>query len=270
LELIDDAAAEEVAAAAPGDGTQRRMRRDAESLPECTVVNKSYKNQVIAATISIIVASVSLPALGAELSPPVRTAGFYGGVSIRDPGTETPGVQAKASPSAWAWYTPSTVDEGTTQALVFGGYRWRNDVAVEASFSSIDKYSLRPAEPGPARRGVGLGLGSSTLGLADVASRSWNLDVYTSWAFYKSFALYGRLGYAQAEATPTLAGSNFVAGADARRTRDGVNYGLGLRYNLKSDLGLKLEYARFAHFGMETGSVLPESDQVSVGVQFRF
>jgi len=235
------------------------------------MAHKTLNKQFVIAAISTIVASLSVPAFGAEPPSPARTSGFYGGVSMRDPGTENPGLQANAPPSAWTWYAPPTVDEGATQALVFGGYRWRNDVAVEASFSSIDKYALRPADLAPTRRGVGLGLASGALGLADVSSRSWNLDVYTSWAFYKSFALYGRLGYAQAEATPTaLVGTSLVTGGDARRTRDGVNYGLGLRYNLKSDLGLKLEYARFARFGMETGSVLPESDQVSVGVQFRF
>jgi len=57
---------------------------------------------------------------------------------------------------------------------------------------------------------------------------------------------------------------------DPRRVRDGMNYGVGLRYDLKSDLGLRVEYARFARFGIDTGSVLPESDQVSFGVQFRF
>ena len=101
-------------------------------------------------------------------------------------------------------------------------------------------------------------------------SRSWNLDVYTSWAFYKTFSLYGRLGYAQAEAAPLFAGASLTSGVDPRRLRDGMNYGVGLRYDIKSDLGLRLEYARFGRFGIDASSVLPESDQVSFGVQFRF
>ena len=153
---------------------------------------------------------------------------------------------------------------------MFGGYRWRNDVAVEAAFSSIDQYALRPSDPAPSVRGVGLGVGAGTLGLSDVQSRSWNLDVYTSWAFYKTFALYGRLGYAQADAAPLFAGASLTNGMDPRRLRDGMNYGVGLRYDIKSDLGLRLEYARFARLGIDAGSILPESDQVSVGVQFRF
>jgi opacity protein-like surface antigen len=140
----------------------------------------------------------------------------------------------------------------------------------EAAFSSVDKYALRPSEAAPAGRGVGLGVGAGTLGLSDVQSRSWNVDVYTSWAFYRTFSLYGRLGYAQAEAAPLFAGASLTSGVDPRRLRDGMNYGVGLRYDIKSDLGLRLEYARFGRFGIDAGSVLPETDQVRLGVQFRF
>ncbi len=35
-------------------------------------------------------------------------------------------------------------------------------------------------------------------------------------------------------------------------------------------LGLRLEYGRFGRFAGEIGTSLPETDQVSVGVQFRF
>ena len=58
---------------------------------------------------------------------------------------------------------------------------------------------------------------------------------------------------------------------DGRRLRDGVNYGLGVRYDMNSALGLRLEYGRFGRFAGEVGNgLLPESDQVTFGVQFRF
>ena len=225
----------------------------------------------LGALIPFAVVGLAAPAWGVEPESAAPAAGFYGGVSMRDRGAEGLGLQSGAAAPTWTRFTTPTGDDTATRALVFGGYRWRNDVAVEASFSAIDMYALRPSDPVPARRGIGLGIGGGgALGLADVPSRSWNVDVYTSWAFYKSFALYGRLGYAQAEAAPSFAGTSLIAGVDQRRLRDGMNYGVGLRYDLKSDLGLRLEYARFGRFGMETGSVLPESDQVSFGVQFQF
>ncbi len=160
----------------------------------------------------------------------------------------------------------SVVDESASRALLFGGYRWQNDLAVEAAVSSLDQYALRPLDTAGAPRGVGLRFGP---GVHDVQSRSLNVDVFTSWNIYKSVALYGRLGYAQADA-PQLVGAapNSVTGA--RGIRDGVNYGVGMRYDMNSALGLRLEYSRFGRFAGEFGTSLPETDQVKLGVQFKF
>jgi long-subunit fatty acid transport protein len=137
---------------------------------------------------------------------------------------------------------------------------------VEAAFSSLDKYALRPLETGSGRHGVGL---TFATGAGDVQSRSWNLDVFTSWTVYKAFALYGRLGYAQSETVP-LAGMAPVSISAARGLRDGMNYGVGVRYDMNSTLGLRLEYSRFGRFAGEIGSSLPETDQVTFGLQVRF
>ena len=52
--------------------------------------------------------------------------------------------------------------------------------------------------------------------------------MFTSWTIYKSVALYGRLGYVQAEA-PQLAGSAPLSVVNARGLRDSMNYGVGMR-----------------------------------------
>ena len=108
-----------------------------------------------------------------------------------------------------------TADDSAARALVFGGYRWRNDIAVEASFSSIDQYALRPDIAG-GRRGVGLNFGSNS-GLGEPATRSWNVDVFTSWTFYRSLALYGRVGYGQSETIPALGTITVDRASPARR-----------------------------------------------------
>ena len=194
--------------------------------------------------------------------------GFYGGVSMRDNGAESTGLLLTAQPAGqtlvWNRFTAPVVDDSAQRSLVYGGYRWRNDVAVEAAFNSTDKSALRPASSGLS---IGSGPG---LSFGDVTSRTWNADVYTSWEFLRSLSLYGRLGYAQNEARPLFAGASLVPG-DPRRQRDGVNYGVGLRYDVTHALGLRVEYARFGRFAGElVGSSMPESDQVSIGVQYRF
>ncbi|HUH93140.1 MAG TPA: outer membrane beta-barrel protein [Casimicrobiaceae bacterium] len=194
--------------------------------------------------------------------------GFYGGVSMRDNGAESKGLTLAAPAGGqtliWNRFAPPAVDESTQRSLVYGGYRWKNDVAVEATFNSSDKYALRPA---PSSLSIGPGLG---LSLGDVSAHAWNADVYTSWEFLRSLSLYGRLGYAQSEARPLFAGASLVPG-DPRRQRDGVNYGVGLRYDVTHSLGLRVEYARFGRFAGELiGNGMPDSDQVSIGVQYRF
>jgi opacity protein-like surface antigen len=114
---------------------------------------------------------------------------------------------------------------------------------------------------------LGPGLG---LNLGEVTTRSWNADVYTSWEMISRLSLYGRLGYAQSDLRPLFSGASLVQG-DPRHQRDGVNYGVGLRYDVTHSLGLRVEYARFGRFAGETiGSSMPDSDQVSIGVQYRF
>jgi opacity protein-like surface antigen len=193
---------------------------------------------------------------------------FYGGVSMRDKGAESSGLVQLAQPAGqsliWSRFATPTADDSTQRSLVYGGYRWKNDVAVEAAFNSSDKYALRPTTSGLSA-GPGLGLN-----FGEVTSRAWNADVYTSWEFIRRLSLYGRLGYVQSETRPLFAGASLVPD-DPRHQRDGVNYGVGLRYDVTHSLGLRVEYARFGRFAGElVGSGLPESDQVSIGVQYRF
>jgi len=194
---------------------------------------------------------------------PADAAGFYGGISLRTAGREGDGVTFGHLTSVWSRFALPVTDDVGARTLAYGGYRWANDLAVEAALGTIDRYALQPLAPG-GRRGVGLALASDS----DVVGKAWNVDVYGTWEFRKSMSLYGRLGYAQAD-TQTSYAPGFVG--DARRSRDGVNYGLGLRYDMSSALGLRLEYARFGRIpGEVVNGVLPENDQLQFGVQFRF
>lgn len=220
------------------------------------------KKQDLVFAVSLLLAAGV--AAGAELAPAVAdAAGFYGGVSLRDSGRESDGLSFGHLSSVWSRFARPTAEDAGARTLAYGGYRWANDVSVEAAVETIDRYWLQPALPG-SRRGVGLALANDN----DLGGKAWNVDVYTSWEFRKSFALYGRLGYAQSDAQPSYA-PGFVS--DVRRNRDGVNYGLGLRYDMSPALGLRLEYARFGRLpGESLTGVLPENDQLQLGVQFRF
>lgn len=221
------------------------------------------KNQRLVAFSSILLAIFCAGAQAAERP----ASGFYGGVALRNQGVERSGMSIGIPANALSRFNVAPIDDSTSRALMYGGYRWGNDVAVEASVNSTDSSNLRPSDP--LRRGLGVHPSSGTLGLADIQSRSWNADLYTSWNFYRSFALYGRLGYAQQDLAPTLT-SQPINANDPRRLRDGVNYGVGVRYDMSTALGLRLEYGRFGRYAGEIGSTPVESDQVTFGLQFRF
>jgi opacity protein-like surface antigen len=199
----------------------------------------------------------------APASPTLTDSGFYGGVVLRQGPQEGPGVQIGNLASVWTKFVAPTAVETAPRTLLFGGYRWANDLALEAAISALDRYALAPG----GRGGVGLALASPNNG---IAPQNWNADVYTSWAFRKSFALYGRLGYAQSDSQLAYGPGSFLS-TDPRRTRDGMNYGVGLRYDVTRALGVRVEYARFSRFaGESVNGLLPESDQLQFGMQFRF
>ena len=217
------------------------------------------------ATVALLALAVA-PLVGAQGQPAQSAVagGFYGGVALRNAGIEAAGIKLGHLPSTWGRFASPVSDDMASRALVFGGYRWANEIALEGSFST-DRYVLRPSDAA-APRGIGLALGSSPA----QSPNAWNADVYTSWSFLKRFALYGRLGYVQGETVPAYALAALPP-SESRRLRDGMNYGLGVRYDVSPALGLRLEYARFSRFAGEavTGP-LPESDQLQLGMQFRF
>ena len=223
------------------------------------------KNQILAALfVSITGAATAFPAMADENAVAMDLTGFYGGLSMRDRGGESDGLQFGHITSAWNKFTLPGTDDIGARTLAYGGYRWANDVSLEAAVASAERFALS-ADGTVARRGMGLAFANGV----DPSPKVWNADVYTSWGFAKKFALYGRLGYIQGEPVGVAPGG--VAVSDVRRIRDGVNYGLGMRYDVNPVLGLRLEYARYGRLaGEQSSGVMPESDQVQFGLQFRF
>ncbi|MEO7760311.1 MAG: outer membrane beta-barrel protein [Casimicrobiaceae bacterium] len=188
--------------------------------------------------------------------------GFYGGFSVR-PKNLNPGV-ALIEPDSLSWMKP-TGDEPSEQARIYGGYRLQSDLGIEASLTHSQRLGLR-FDP----KSFGFTAGDPT-------SRAWNLDVYTSLALQPKFAVYGRVGYEQPNGSPQLSASLFVA---PPKPALGLNYGIGLRYDLNTAMGVRFEWARpyrssatanaSASSVADPGRSNDAADQVSVGLQFRF
>ncbi|MEJ7667350.1 MAG: outer membrane beta-barrel protein [Casimicrobiaceae bacterium] len=222
------------------------------------------KIQILTALIACTAASIVFESARAHAqAPSPAVSGFYGGVSLRDGGTGGSGITYGHLTSTWNKFAPIIAEDDAPNSLAFGGYRWANDLRLEASVATADRYALSATGP-TAQRGVGL-----TFAPENWNPRAWNIDVYTGWGFMKSLTLYGRMGYRQSEPAPGYAA--FASSDVHRHNRDGVNYGVGLRYDMTPAFGLRLEYARFERQpGEAVTGVLPESDQVQFGLQLRF
>lgn len=183
--------------------------------------------------------------------------GFYGGIAIRD-SSGMQGVAIRDAGNPIGRFSVGQADVQGSQALVYGGYRLRRDLALEASLES-DSYRL------PGGGGVGLVVPATD----DVATRRWNVDVLGSWALWRTLSLYGRVGYAQSEIAPHYR-TSIAASPGDWRSRDGVNVGVGLSYDVTRSFGLHLEYARSGIPGVDLSSGAASDDQVQFGLKFRF
>lgn len=184
--------------------------------------------------------------------------GFYGGFNVR-PQNLDPGL-ALIDQQSLSWLKPAG-EEPSQQAMVYGGYKLLPGVGVEAALTHSQRLGLR-FDP----KSFGLTAGDPT-------SRAWNVDVYTSWALQPRFAVYGRVGYEQPNGTSQLAPGNSIVDSAGRRQVVGLNYGVGVRYDLNPGMGVRFEWARPYRGSATTVTDLArptDADQVSVGMQFRF
>ena len=186
------------------------------------------ENQLLGALIvSIAGAATAIPGVGRRARQDVDASGFYGGLSMRDRGTDSGGPSVRP-PFARVEQVHVAVGATTT------AHARSPSAAIAGVTTSLSKLPWRPLiasrfDPmAPHSPGMGFALANGT----KPAAKTWNVDVYTSWGFAKRFSLYGRLGYIQNESAPSFPANALVG--DVRRIRDGVNYGLGLRYDVNT------------------------------------
>lgn len=146
----------------------------------------------------------------AVIATPVFAAdqGMYAGITL---GQGTPNV------------TPSAAALSKKSNFIYGGilgYQLSKNLAAEAQFK---------------------GFGKAT----DVAGNTVKGDVLSvsvvgTLPLTNQFDLLGKLGVASAKTTSSAGATNLGA------SRTGVTYGIGAQYNLSSNLGLRLDWDRYA------------------------
>lgn len=193
--------------------------------------------------LGIALATLSLTALGEDYVGTLRPsraalaapAGLYSFSTISSPGF------------------PSTAAPESALRLKLG-YKYSRFLAVEGEFNDLarasDPFAAAPTLASPFRS---TGFGVNTIATLPV----WR------------FSFYGRMGAYHGE--PRYAFSNYstsLLGDSAGRTR--WRYGLGMRYDFTSALGIRAELEHYSPLGSPLASEGGDADLFSVGVSWRF
>jgi hypothetical protein len=111
----------------------------------------------------------------------------------------------------------------------------------------------------------------STPGSLASAFRSTGFGVGTvaTLPVWRSFSFYGRFGAYRGDTRTTFVNSSTSLLTDPIMRGSRVRYGLGMRYDFTRAFNVHAEFDRFSPLGSPFSSD-PESDQVSVGVMWRF
>lgn len=172
-------------------------------------------------------------------------------------GTLKPARSALAPPGLFSFSSepalnPAVAENGYRFKL---GYKPSRYLAVEGEvvdFGRMRDPFSSPANLASAFRSTGFGV--DTIAMLPV----WR------------FSFYGRMGAYRGDARGGF-GFQSLAVADPQFTRGARwRYGLGLRYDFTSSLGIRAELERHSPFGSALLTDTDAADQVSVGVSWRF
>ena len=157
---------------------------------------------------------------------------------------------AFASPTVFA--RSSSLGDGGYRFKL--GYRANPYFAIETDFRDYGRNAnpfANPASLSSAFRSTGFGV-----------------DAVGTLQFWERFSLYGRFGMYKGDARPAFAPYTTALMSDAARgTR--MRYGLGMSYDITRAFGIRAEFDRFSPLAHPLPTET-ESDQVSVGIQWRF
>lgn len=194
----------------------------------------------IVMTLTIVAAPLAGPqaALAAD-----SNAGFYGGIGA---GRSYTDINAGSISGA--------KDEKDTAWKFFGGYQFNRYLGVEGGYVDLGKASVSGTSGGiPAA--------------ATLDSKVWQAAAVGSLPLGQQFALTGKLGVARAD---TDVGGNI--GAMPIGTTDhntAPTYGLGMRYDINSKIGVRAEWERF-RLGGGSFAGKSDADLFSVNALYRF
>ena len=170
--------------------------------------------------------------------------------------------QSVLSPDAGVYAFASPVIFARSSALGDGGYRFRlgyqanRYLSIETDFREYGRSGANPfANP-------------ASLSSA-FRSTGFGVDAVATIPFWSKFSLYGRFGAFRGDARPVFAPYTTALMSDSGRSSTRMRYGLGMGYDITRAFAIRAEFDRFSPMSHPLPTDT-ESDQISVGVQWRF
>ncbi len=176
------------------------------------------------------------------------------------------GVRFGASEKAWSFAAPGLklgqaleyARARDTSNTAFSGYQFTSGLALGAAINTERTSTLA---------------GTPAIGLKFDGAR-WaetrpnvNVDVVSAFNWRSSLSVFGKVGVGRGDNRFT---PEWSSPTQAALDRTALSYGVGVRYDFTSSLGLKLELTRGTRFGLDRLRTDVDPDAVNVGIRWTF
>ncbi len=144
------------------------------------------------------------------------------------------------------------------------GYQFTPNIAVEANYIDLSKYSYQAAiQP---TGGLNSGLYSA------FKAKGFGLDLVGALPIFDRFSLLGRAGIQRVKADGAFSGPGSIdlVSYGASQSSTSGRLAFGVQYAMSKDLGLRLEVERFRKLGGNALGSAFDADNYSLGVLFKF
>jgi OmpA-OmpF porin, OOP family len=156
----------------------------------------------------------------------------------------------------------TTSDKRDTGGRIFGGYQLHKNVAIEAAYVDLGKFSFR---------GDVMPTGSL---IATTKISGFELAAVGTLPLSERFELFARLGAFSGETKTSYSSTGSVEilnGAATQKSRNTkLTYGAGATFNMNKKVSLRGEWARYGKLGNELTGGSGDVNLFSVGLVYRF
>jgi OmpA-OmpF porin, OOP family len=191
--------------------------------------------------------------LAASTTVNAQSSRFYVGAGIGQSGAKF-GDCSSSFPSVQV----CEIEDSDTGWKLFGGYKLREDIALEASYVDLGKFRITA-------------WGNFETAASSYEVRGFAFDAVKTWSLGSRFGISARLGIFawNFDASSTASGFGGYTSSNEKTTDVNGDFGLGLKYDLYKDIAAVAEFQRFLKIGSDaTGK--SDVDLISASIVFRF